>query len=195
MIKPMYLQSKGMSPFFLDTYKGMLYSYIILILYEIKNWYKIKLGEPKMERITSFSVDHRKLTKGVYVSRIDGNLITYDIRMTQPNVESALKPEAAHTIEHIGATLLRNGKYKDQVIYFGPMGCMTGFYLIVRDLDLEVIKEVVKDVYTQIASWDQEIPGAKEEECGNYTFMDLEAAKKAADYFVNSKWEHEYHLL
>ena len=133
-----------------------------------------------MERITSFSVDHRKLTKGVYVSRIDGNLITYDIRMTQPNVEPALKPEAAHTIEHIGATLLRNGKYKDQVIYFGPMGCMTGFYLIVRDLDLEVIKE---------------IPGAKEEECGNYTFMDLEAAKKAADYFVNSKWEHEYHLL
>ena len=137
-----------------------------------------------MERITSFSVDHRKLTKGVYVSRIDGNLITYDIRMTQPNVEPALKPEAAHTIEHIGATLLRNGKYKDQVIYFGPMGCMTGFYLIVRDLDLEVIKEVVKDVYTQIASWDQD-----------YTFMDLEAAKKAADYFVNSKWEHEYHLL
>lgn len=154
-----------------------------------------KMGELKMERITSFSVDHRKLTKGVYVSRIDGDLITYDIRMTQPNVEPALKPEAAHTIEHIGATLLRNGKYKDQVIYFGPMGCMTGFYLIERDLDLEVIKEVVKDVYSQIASWDQEIPGAKEEECGNYTFMDLAEAKKAANYFVNSKWEHEYHLL
>ena len=148
-----------------------------------------------MERITSFSVDHRKLTKGVYVSRIDGDLITYDIRMTQPNVEPALKPEAAHTIEHIGATLLRNGKYKNRVIYFGPMGCMTGFYLIVRDLDLEVIKEVVKDVYSQIASWNQEIPGAKEEECGNYTFMDLAEAKKAANYFVNSKWEHEYHLL
>ena len=173
----------------------MLYSYIILIIYEINKLVQNKMGELKMERITSFSVDHRKLTKGVYVSRIDGDLITYDIRMTQPNVEPALKPEAAHTIEHIGATLLRNGKYKDQVIYFGPMGCMTGFYLIVRDLDLEVIKEVVKDVYTQIASWDQEIPGAKEEECGNYTFMDLEAAKKAADYFVNSKWEHEYHLL
>lgn len=154
-----------------------------------------KMGELKMERITSFSVDHRKLTKGVYVSRIDGDLITYDIRMTQPNVEPALKPEAAHTIEHIGATLLRNGKYKDRVIYFGPMGCMTGFYLIVRGLDLEVIKEVVKDVYSQIASWNQEIPGAKEEECGNYTFMDLAEAKKAANYFVNSKWEHEYHLL
>ena len=144
------------------------------------------MGELKMERITSFSVDHRKLTKGVYVSRIDGDLITYDIRMTQPNVEPALKPEAAHTIEHIGATLLRNGKYKDRVIYFGPMGCMTGFYLIVRDLDLEVIKEVVKDVYSQIASWDQEIPGAKEEECGNYTFMDLEAAKKAMEYGLKS---------
>lgn len=173
----------------------MLYSYIILIIYEINKLVQNKMGELKMERITSFSVDHRKLTKGVYVSRIDGDLITYDIRMTQPNVEPALKPEAAHTIEHIGATLLRNGKYKDRVIYFGPMGCMTGFYLIVRDLDLEVIKEVVKDVYSQIASWNQEIPGAKEEECGNYTFVDLAEAKKAANYFVNSKWEHEYHLL
>lgn len=148
-----------------------------------------------MERITSFSVDHTKLKKGVYVSRIDGEDITYDIRMTQPNVEPALKPEAAHTIEHIGATLLRNGKYKDKVVYFGPMGCMTGFYLIVRDLDLETVKEIVKDIYSQIASWNEAIPGAKIEECGNYSFMDLQEAKKAAKYFVDSPWEHVYHLL
>ena len=75
------------------------------------------------------------------------------------------------------------------------MGCMTGFYLIVRDLDLEVIKEVVKDVYSQIASWNQEIPGAKEEECGNYTYMDLDKAKQSASFFIHSQWEHEYHYL
>ena len=148
-----------------------------------------------MERITSFSVDHRLLKKGLYVSRIDGDLITYDIRMTQPNVEPAMNPQVAHTIEHIGATLLRNGPYKDQVIYFGPMGCMTGFYLIVRDLDLEVVKNIVKDVYEKIASWDQEIPGAKMEECGNYTYMDLQGARQAAQYFISSPWEHQYHLL
>ena len=75
------------------------------------------------------------------------------------------------------------------------MGCMTGFYLITKELDLNQVIKIVRDIYDQISKWDQEIPGAKEEECGNYTFMDLEAAKKAADYFVNSKWEHEYHLL
>ena len=148
-----------------------------------------------MERITSFSVDHTKLTKGVYVSRIDGDLITYDLRMTQPNVEKALKPQAAHTIEHIGATLLRNGPYKDRIIYFGPMGCMTGFYLIVRDLPLETIIELVKDIFEKIASWDKEIPGAKKEECGNYTYMDLEKAKEAALHYLNSPWQHEYHFL
>lgn len=148
-----------------------------------------------MERITSFSVDHTKLTKGVYVSRIDGNLITYDLRMTQPNVEKALKPQAAHTIEHIGATLLRNGLYKDHIIYFGPMGCMTGFYLIVKDLPLETVIELVRDTFEKIASWDEEIPGAKKEECGNYTYMDLEKAKEAATHYLNSPWQHKYHFL
>lgn len=148
-----------------------------------------------MERITSFSVDHMKLTKGVYVSRIDDDLITYDIRMTQPNIEPALLPQAAHTIEHIGATLLRNGQYKDRIIYFGPMGCMTGFYLIVKDLPLETVIELVKEIFERIAFWDDEIPGAKREECGNYTYMNLEKAKEAASYFLNSPWQHVYHLL
>lgn len=148
-----------------------------------------------MERITSFSVDHTKLTKGVYVSRIDGDLITYDIRMTDPNVEPALDPKAAHTIEHIGATLLRNGSYKDKIIYFGPMGCMTGFYLITKELDLKIVNNLVKDVFRQIALWDQDIPGAKAEECGNYSFMDLNKAKASAKEFVNSKWHHQYHYL
>lgn len=148
-----------------------------------------------MERIASFSIDHTKLTKGVYVSRVDDNLTTFDIRVTAPNVDVALDPKAAHTIEHLGATLLRNGIYKDKIIYFGPMGCMTGFYLITKELSLEQVTEIVKDIFIQISNWDQEIPGAKIEECGNYTFMDLDKAKIAASNFVNSKWEHQYHLL
>lgn len=148
-----------------------------------------------MERITSFSVDHTKLTKGVYVSRIDGDLITYDLRMTQPNVEPALDPKAAHVIEHIGATLLRNGQYKDKIIYFGPMGCMTGFYLIVKDLQIDTVIKLVKKTFEKIASWQDEIPGAKKEECGNYTYMDLNKAKDAAWYYISSSWQHEYHLL
>jgi len=148
-----------------------------------------------MERITSFSVDHTKLMKGVYVSRIDGDLITYDLRMTQPNVEPALDPKAAHVIEHIGATLLRNGQYKDKIIYFGPMGCMTGFYLIVKDLQIDTVIEIVKDTFEKIALWQDEIPGAKKEECGNYTYMDLDKAKAAAKYYVSSSWQHKYHLL
>ena len=148
-----------------------------------------------MERITSFSVDHTKLTKGIYISRIDDNLITFDIRMTTPNLEPALDPKAAHTIEHIGATLLRNGKFKDKIIYFGPMGCLTGFYLIVKELDLNQVIELVKEVFSKIALWDQEIPGAKIEECGNYSFMDLNKAKEAAQYFINSSWQHQYHYL
>ena len=148
-----------------------------------------------MERITSFSVDHTQLKKGVYISRVDGELTTFDIRMCEPNVDEPLDPKAAHTIEHIGATLLRNGPYKDKVIYFGPMGCMTGFYLITKDLDLKTIHHLVKDVFQQIATWHQAIPGAKKEECGNYTYMDLAKAKASAEFFINHPWEHEYHYL
>lgn len=148
-----------------------------------------------MERITSFSVDHTKLKKGVYISRVDGDLTTFDIRMCTPNIDTPLDPKAAHTIEHIGATLLRNGDYKDHIIYFGPMGCMTGFYLITRDLDFELVKTLVRDVFEKIVDWNQEIPGAKKEECGNYTYMDLKKAKEFSQFFLSSLWEYEYHYL
>ena len=148
-----------------------------------------------MERIASFSVDHTKLNKGVYISRIDGDITTYDIRMCKPNVDEVLDPKAAHTIEHIGATLLRNGKYKENIIYFGPMGCMTGFYLITKVLTFDEIKALVKEIFTEISLWNADIPGAKPEECGNYTYMDIEKAKASAKFFIESPWEHEYHLL
>ncbi|WP_028043401.1 S-ribosylhomocysteine lyase [Candidatus Stoquefichus massiliensis] len=148
-----------------------------------------------MERITSFCVNHTMLKKGIYISRMDEDLTTYDIRMCEPNIDEPLDPKAAHTIEHIGATLLRNGKYKDSIIYFGPMGCMTGFYLITKDLTFDEIKVLIKDIFTQISQWSNEIPGAKKEECGNYTYMNLNNAKKAAQYFIECSWEHEYHFL
>lgn len=148
-----------------------------------------------MKRITSFSVDHTKLKKGIYISRIDDNLTTFDIRMCTPNIDEPLDPKAAHTIEHIGATLLRNSKYKDHIIYFGPMGCMTGFYLITKGLEFETIIQIVKKTFEQIAHWNQDIPGAKRQECGNYTYMDLNKVKEAARFFINSSWEHQYHYL
>lgn len=148
-----------------------------------------------MKRITSFSVDHTQLKKGVYISRVDDHLTTYDIRMCEPNVDIPLDPQAAHTIEHIGATLLRNGQYQDHIIYFGPMGCMTGFYLITKDLDFDTVKNIIKETFEQIASWNQDIPGAKIEECGNYTYMNLKKAKASAQFFIDASWEHTYHYL
>lgn len=148
-----------------------------------------------MERITSFSVDHTQLKKGIYISRVDDDLTTFDIRMTEPNVDTPLDPLAAHAIEHIGATLLRNGQYKDHIIYFGPMGCMTGFYLITRNLDFETVKTLIKETFENISTWDQEIPGAKKEECGNYTYMNLKKAKEASRFFLDAPLEYEYHYL
>jgi len=148
-----------------------------------------------MERITSFSVDHSVLKKGIYLSRVDGDILTYDLRFTAPNIEKALDPKAAHAIEHIGATLLRNGKYKEKVIYFGPMGCMTGFYLLVKDLTLEEIKSIVINICQSIVDWNQEIPGAKMEECGNFTYFNLENAKEVLKSFLSANLEYEYVFL
>lgn len=148
-----------------------------------------------MERITSFCVDHTKLKKGIYISRVDGDITTYDIRMVEPNKDTAIDPKAAHTIEHIGATLLRNSKYKEDIIYFGPMGCMTGFYIVTKNLDLKTVIPMIKEVYTEISTWNKEIPGAKKQECGNYLYMDLPKAKQAATDFIDSEWQHIYHYL
>lgn len=148
-----------------------------------------------MERIKSFCVDHTKLKKGIYQSRVDGDITTWDIRMTEPNSEPALDPKAAHTIEHIGATLLRNSEVRDNIIYFGPMGCMTGFYLLTRDMDLLAIEPIIIDTFKKIADWEGDIPGARPEECGNYTYMNLEGAKAAAKHFVDAPLEFQYHYL
>lgn len=138
-----------------------------------------------MERIASFCVDHTKLNKGVYVSRIDGDITTYDIRMKKPNVEQVLDNGAIHTIEHLFATYARNCEYKDSVIYFGPMGCRTGCYFLTRNLDNAIVLSIIKSAFEFIANFEGEIPGSSEIECGNYRDHNLALAKKEAKEFVN----------
>ena len=134
-----------------------------------------------MERIGSFCVDHTKLDRGMYISRIDGDVVTYDIRMKKPNGGDYLAVPAAHTIEHLFATYARNSQYGNQVVYVGPMGCRTGFYLLVRDtVSHEQALQLVIDSFAFIAQFEGEIPGASEVECGNYREQDLEGAKAEA---------------
>ncbi len=134
-----------------------------------------------MEKILSFTVNHDTLTKGVYISRIDGDVVTYDIRAKLPNGGEYLENAAMHTIEHIFATFVRNSKYKDSVIYFGPMGCRTGFYLLLRDtVSYAQALELIKDSFLFIAEFNGEIPGNKKHECGNYLEHDLAGAIKEA---------------
>ncbi len=131
-----------------------------------------------MRRIASFCVDHRELPKGVYISRTDGDIITYDLRMAEPNVDVPLTPAASHTIEHILATYLRNSEKSENVIYVGPMGCLTGFYLLVRDIDTEDVLSLLRKAYGYISQFEGEIPGATAKECGNYSLQDLPTAKE-----------------
>ena len=144
-----------------------------------------------MEKIKSFTVNHNTLVPGVYESRRDpvGNsvVVTYDIRLIKPNVLPVLGNPEMHTIEHLGATFLRNHPYyKDQIIYFGPMGCRTGFYLLIGgDIANEQFFILVKDMFTFISTYDQEIPGTKEIECGNYLDHDLKKANEVAENFLN----------
>ena len=138
-----------------------------------------------MDKIASFTVNHLKLLPGVYVSRRDtagdARITTFDIRMTRPNHEPVMNTAEIHTIEHLGATFLRNHKvYKDRVLYFGPMGCRTGFYFLVRDMAPETAISLVRETMAFITDYQGPIPGATEAECGNYREQDLEGARAAA---------------
>lgn len=138
-----------------------------------------------MNKIASFQVDHTKLLPGIYVSRTDGNIITYDIRMRRPNIPPYISNPALHTIEHLFATLARNSKWKDHVLYFGPMGCRTGFYLLLKNLPEAEAIQLIQQVFEKISVWQGDIPGAAESECGNYLEHDLEEAKKEATAFLS----------
>ena len=134
-----------------------------------------------MKKIASFTIDHTILPKGMYTSRIDGDCVTYDIRTRRPNKEPVMETGAVHTIEHLFATFVRNSAYSDSVIYFGPMGCRTGFYFIVRDsVSPREAIALTKDALAFCAAFEGEIPGASEKECGNCRDHDLAGAKKEA---------------
>lgn len=155
-----------------------------------------------MERIASFSVDHTKLKKGMYRSRIDGtDIVTYDIRTMKPNKGDYFSTGGAHSFEHLFATYARNSDYADNIIYIGPMGCRTGFYLITKGLPHHLAIALVQDSMAFIRDFKGDIPGATEPECGNYADQDLpEAQKVAADMaVVLSSWtpeklEYKYYL-
>lgn len=143
-----------------------------------------------MEKITSFTIDHIKLQPGIYVSRKDtaGNttITTFDIRMTSPNEEPVLNTAEIHTLEHLGATFLRNHpEYKDKILYFGPMGCRTGFYLLLAgDYGSRDIVPLITDMYTWMSEFDDEVPGASAKDCGNYLDMNLPMARFVAKRFL-----------
>ena len=142
-----------------------------------------------MKKIPSFTIDHIRLKRGIYVSRQDsvgGEIVTtFDIRMKEPNREPAISPSAIHAIEHLAATFLRNHPlWADRIIYWGPMGCLTGNYLLVRgDLTSAEILPLMIETFRFIADYEGDIPGASPKDCGNYLLMNLPMAKwEAAKY-------------
>ena len=143
-----------------------------------------------MEKIPSFTIDHIRLKRGIYVSRRDivgGEVVTtFDVRMKEPNREPALSPSAIHTMEHLAATFLRNhSEWGQRIIYWGPMGCLTGNYLIVKgELSSAEILPLVKETFEFVASFDGEVPGATARDCGNHLLMNLPEARWEANKYL-----------
>lgn len=149
-----------------------------------------------MDKIPSFTINHEKLLPGIYVSRKDnlGNevITTFDIRMKAPNREPALHPGALHTIEHLAATYLRNDpEWKDKIVYWGPMGCLTGNYLLLKgDLESHDIVELMKRTFRFVADFDGKIPGAAPKDCGNWLLHDLPMARWESRKYLEETLEH-----
>ncbi len=145
-----------------------------------------------MEKIASFTIDHTRLLPGIYVSRkdnVNGNIITtFDIRVTRPNFEPVMNTAEIHTIEHLAATFLRNHKdYGEKIVYFGPMGCRTGFYLILAgEYESKDIIDLIKELFAFMAYYDDEIPGASAKDCGNYLDMNLPMARYISERYLKN---------
>ena len=149
-----------------------------------------------MKKIPSFTIDHIRLERGIYVSRQDNVgdevVTTFDVRMKEPNREPVLSPSAIHTIEHLAATFLRNHPvWADRIIYWGPMGCLTGNYLIVKgDLASADILPLVKETFAFVAAYEGEVPGATARDCGNYLLMNLPEARWEARKYLREVLEN-----
>ena len=147
-----------------------------------------------IERIASFSVNHDKLIEGIYVSRIDGDVTTYDLRTRRPNQGDYMSNLVMHSVEHMFATYVRSSRIAKSVLYFGPMGCQTGFYLLVRDADNNEVLAVVKDVLERIVNHEGEMFGRSAVECGNYKNLDLAAAKRECKSYLEALMKRENDL-
>ena len=139
-----------------------------------------------ISRIASFEVDHDFITEGIYVSRIDGDIITYDLRTRIPNADDYMDNVTMHSMEHLFATYVRNSEIGKSVIYFGPMGCRTGFYLLVRGLDNATVLTAVKKVLSLIANHEGAMFGASRKECGNYRELSVESARAEAKRYLSA---------
>ena len=139
-----------------------------------------------MDKIASFQINHDTLTPGLYISRIDGDIVSYDLRCVCPNRPPFLDNAVMHTMEHLFATYVRNSDEKEHIVYFGPMGCRTGFYFLTRSLSHERAIALTKEALAFIAAYDGEIPGTKPAECGNYLEHDLAGAKACAGRMVST---------
>ena len=148
-----------------------------------------------MEKIASFTIDHTRLLRGIYVSRRDtagdGVITTFDIRMKEPNREEVLSSGAIHTMEHLAATYLRNDpEWADKIIYWGPMGCLTGNYLLMKgELEPQDILDLMRRTFAFIATFQGDIPGSSPRDCGNWTLNDLPSARKEAEKFLKEVLE------
>ena len=142
------------------------------------------MKEQTVRRIASFSVDHTRLEPGLYLSRVDGDVATYDLRCRRPNAGDYLDNETMHTLEHQFATYVRNSAWGEQVSYFGPMGCQTGFYLLLRGVPEAEVAPLVKETLRKIAAHEGPVFGASAAECGNYRTLNGEKAKAEAERYL-----------
>ena len=144
-----------------------------------------------MERIASFSVDHDKILPGMYISRVDGDITSFDLRTRRPNAGDYMDNVTMHSVEHMLATFLRGGEIGASVIYFGPMGCRTGFYLLTRDLDPQTVLEALKKALAATVAHEGEVFGASRRECGNYAELSLAAAKRECAAYLAVLNQHK----
>ena len=137
-----------------------------------------------VEKIESFKIDHNKLCEGIYVSRIDGDIVTYDLRTRKPNMGDFMDNATMHSVEHMIATYIRSSELANDIIYFGPLGCQTGFYLLVRNAENEKVLAVLKETLEKVINHEGEVFGASQIECGNYKNLDINLAKEECKKYL-----------
>jgi len=137
------------------------------------------------EKIQSFKIDHNKLKEGIYISRTDGDIVTYDLRTRKPNMGEYMDNSTMHSVEHMIATYIRSSSIGASIIYFGPMGCQTGFYLLVKEESPKMVLSVLKETLEKVINHEGEVFGASQIECGNYKNLDINKAKKECGRYLD----------